>query len=192
MNTKPFEHQAGCEDILHQPPLKNAKKKETNLNLEKLKVTLIEEPSLYARHTEKNSDSYTFQKEQSLVAMSERVIDVNKNCSTVLYTTQNNTLIDITTSFEEKDKLIQEIIATKLQDMVKTVVVSSSSNALKSISHRNQEETTDKLIREVVGTKIEDMVKTVIARSTGDSLENFLSPKYPYKYKQLEKKNLGH
>ena len=54
-----------------------------------------------------------------------------KNCSTVLYTTQNNTLTDITTSFEERDKLIQEIVATKLQDMVKTVVASSSRNELK-------------------------------------------------------------
>ena len=84
------------------------------LNLEKLKVTLIEETSLYSRPTKTTSDSYTIQKEQSLVVMSERVIDVDKKSCTVLYTTQNNTLTDITTSFEERDKLIQEIVATKL------------------------------------------------------------------------------
>ena len=74
--------------------------------------------------------------------------------------------------------------------MVKTVVASSFSNALESISHRNQEERTDKLIREIVGTKIGDMVTTIIACSAGDSLEKNILQNYPYKYKQLEKQTL--
>ena len=96
----------------------------------------------------------------------------------------------MTNSFDKRDECIQEIVGTKLKDMVDTVVASSSTDALQIVSYNNKEDRTDKLIREIVCTKLDDIVKTVEACSTGDSLEFFLSQNYLYKYKQLTKETL--
>ena len=74
--------------------------------------------------------------------------------------------------------LVREIVATKLDNMIKTLEQS------KSVIQTNNPDTV-LLVREVVATKLDDMIKTLEEKQklSPPTLESFLSRKYPLVYK---------